>query len=351
MLDEKKSINKILLISHEMSYTGAPNSLLNISTILRTQGKHVEVVTLKEGPFEREFKEQDIAVQYLDSYNAIEDRAKNFDFVIANTIFCAEITYKLQYVVPTVLFIREAKNILELVNGCNINIEWIKNTQKIWCVSEYAKEYIQLYCNREANVIYNCINDYFDNDTNVVKEKVHFLIMGTIEPRKAFDVAIKAFKKLPWYLSKYAVLHIVGKPGAWCKEYVAEVLGNVDGTRIIYHGEIDNNSSKYDFLKEINVVIVASRDESCSLVALEGAMLAKALIVTENVGAKYIVDKNGYVVKTDSIHAMKKAIKKMIRNRKEMEKFGQYSREYYSQTSTYEVYSKNIIRLLEVENE
>ena len=55
-----KKKQKILLVSHEMTYTGAPRSLLNIAKILKKSGTEVDVWTLKKGDFQREFeKEQD----------------------------------------------------------------------------------------------------------------------------------------------------------------------------------------------------------------------------------------------------------------------------------------------------
>lgn len=61
-------------------------------------------------------------------------------------------------------------------------------------------------------------------------------------------------------------------------------------------------------------MVVPSRDESCSLVALEGAMMSKPLILTENIGAKYILDENsGWLVKTGSVDSLKMLLYKRIK--------------------------------------
>ena len=77
--------NKIILISHEMTYTGAPRSLLNICIILKKIGKNITVYTLENGPFQNEFERVGIEVnKYSD--NCLGNISYS-DIVILNTIF------------------------------------------------------------------------------------------------------------------------------------------------------------------------------------------------------------------------------------------------------------------------
>lgn len=88
-------------------------------------------------------------------------------------------------------------------------------------------------------------------------------------------------------------------------------------------------------------MVVPSRDESCSLVALEGAMMSKPLILTENIGAKYILDENsGWLVKTGSVDSLKNAFIQAYKNKNKLDAMGANSRNNYLQTSTYEIYEK-----------
>ena len=94
----------------------------------------------------------------------------------------------------------------------------------------------------------------------------------------------------------------------------------------------------------MDVVIVASRDESCSLVALEGAMLSKPLIVTENVGAKYIVENgsNGIIVKSDDVYSLKNAMMSMIDSRKSLASMGEKSRLLYDKLASMQKHKKDL---------
>lgn len=49
---------RIMLLSHEMTYTGAPNSLLNVASVLKKHGHSVTVFTLTEGVFSKGFEKR-----------------------------------------------------------------------------------------------------------------------------------------------------------------------------------------------------------------------------------------------------------------------------------------------------
>ena len=96
-------------------------------------------------------------------------------------------------------------------------------------------------------------------------------------------------------------------------------------------------------LSEMDVVVVASRDESCSLVVLEAAMLSKPIIVTENVGAKYMVmPDNGMIVKTGDVGSLREAIVKMINNKGRLAEMGKRSRLYYDEKANMDIYRKEM---------
>lgn len=112
-----KKKQKILLVSHEMTYTGAPRSLLNIAKILKKSGTEVDVWTLKKGDFQREFEKEQIPVSIL-SKTIGEDRLRQYQLIILNTFFTAHLAERFQKITRTVLYIREGRNIPVLVRDC-----------------------------------------------------------------------------------------------------------------------------------------------------------------------------------------------------------------------------------------
>lgn len=346
MLRESR-LQKILLVSHEMSYTGAPRSLLNIAVILKSEGYLVEVWTLQTGLFSREFEKEGIRITVLPEEKRQEEEVKKYKFVILNTIFTAYLAPRFQKFARTILYIREAQNIPYLVRKCGINPIDICATKEILCVSEYAAKFILAnYPLKQLNVLHNYVIDSYHGELNLRRRgKVHFLLSGTYEKRKGHDIVVAAFLKMPDELKRHSCLHIVGQKPEWSKEFWSNVELTYDD-RIVEHGEITDRGELMKLYRRMNVFVIASRDESCSLVALEGAMLGKSLIMSENVGAQYLDKRQKMIYPTEDIDALCRKMCEMTSRKKNL-LCGIEMRRAYKRTSTRRRYVNNLRRIIE----
>ncbi len=333
---------KILLISHEMTYTGAPNSLLNMARLLRSEGWSVTVRTLVNGNFSREYLRYGFRVRWIDETLSAKDCreiSSNYDLVICNTVFCAKVACWLQEYVKTILLIREAENLPEILSTHNIDEGYVRNAENVVCVSEYAERFIaKTYSPRRLWVLHNFLimPPFHRPSTNKVRGgKVHLLIAATIEKRKGINVAIDAVKSLPKGISSQLVLDIAGRKPEWSRKFWEKLIPKNDD-RFVYHGEVTHG--KNGLFKRANVILVPSLDESCSLTALEGGMFGKPLIVTENVGAKYLTEGSGFVVKTGSVDELANAIKFFVLHKDILDSAGKICFEQFKDTSTKRVY-------------
>lgn len=341
-------MKKILLLSHELSYTGAPNSLLRIAKVLIKNNFYVEVWSLSDGSFKEEFNKNNIKVYIpnLQSEN-IKNEIYKFDLAIVNTILSHKFIYYIENKINYVWYIREASNIKDFCISCPERVDLLKSVKNIYCVSQYAKQFIEPY-NKDVKVVHNCIEDYYNNVKNKVDKKINFIMVGTIEFRKGFDILLDAFDKLDKNHKDKCLIHIVGRCFPSFKNYWEKILSRIKNDKhIIWHGEITDNNKKINLYQSMNVFVVVSRDESCSLVALEGAMMGKPVIVSENVGAKYIIDKNsGWIIKNEDVLELRNILIDIIENPKKLEYMGDKSRENYLNTSTINIYEKNIMNLV-----
>ena len=340
---------RILLISHEMTYTGAPNSLLNIARLLRSKGWHVAVRTLAVGNFSLQYAKHGFHVRPLNenlSADECKKLASQFDLIVCNTIFCARLACKLQQYVKTILYIREAENLPELLEKFHIDEGCLRNAENVICVSEYAERFIvKKYDPKRLWVLHNFLIMpplHRPAENKVRGDKVRFLIAATIEKRKGIDVAIEAVKLLPKHISDRLVLDIAGRKPDWSKEYWENLIPEND-PRFKYHGEVKGGKNR--LFRRANVIIVPSLDESCSLTALEGAMFGKPLIVSENVGAKYLAEGCGFTVKTGDAEELAQAIKFFVENKKELDTAGKNCYKKFRMTSTAKVYYKKIYEI------
>ena len=196
-------------------------------------------------------------------------------------------------------------------------------------------------------IVHNSVEDEVDMAVDYkpgTGEKIKFVQFGTMEYRKGYDVLVAGYLAMPEEYQAKSELYFAGGFINSGTPYCAYLFNQMQGhENIHYLGVVKGEENKIQTLSSMDVIVVASRDESCSLVALEGAMLSKPLIVTENVGAKYIVDdENGIVTKTGNVESMKQALMYMIDHAADLEKMGSHSRGNYEKMGSMDSYVKDL---------
>lgn len=343
--------NNVLLVSHEMSYTGACHSLLRICKVLK--GKYnLTVWTKKQGLFEQEFAAQGLKVELADKHNAeklLKDSGKTFSLAICNTIVTDDIYNILRLKMPTIWYIREAQNLDYFFQRDSSKKDTLRWATGVYSVSEYAKRYIAKFCKHKVRVLHNAVEDFNDGYKKEYLKggKLHILMLGTFNPRKAFGTAVEAIKMLPKNYQEQVDLTIAGemfKTDEYCYQPVLDDMAKLPHARHV--GLITDLKVKADAYKNADIVIVPSTDESCSLVVLEAMMMGVPVIVSNNVGAKYLVDKsNGWIFKTGDTGALAKILRKILENKADIAAMGKAARQKYLQSATMNVYEKNILKM------
>ena len=344
----------ILFISPEMVYTGAPRSLLRMVNVAKTLGYKPVVWTAISGPFEQEFLKNGIQVQTVPE-NALPklDRkalSSKFGLVVCNTIVTDKYAEFFEGHCPLCWYIREATNIPDFITRNEKRRKYLSQSKSIYCVSNYAKKAIEKFTDEEVRVINNCVEDevYLASDYKAGSgDKVKFLQMGTIEYRKGYDVLFAAYMSMPESYKARSEVYFAGGIINSSGPYVSNIFAKIKNEPgIHYLGLVKGEKLKIETISQMDVVVVASRDESCSLVALEGAMLSKPLVVTENVGAKYMVDEyNGLIVKTGDVDELRSAMMQLIDKQSDLLSMGEHSRKLYEQKANMETYTNALRKL------
>lgn len=351
---EDRSINKkILFVTPELTYTGTPRSLLRMCKVAQELGYEPVVWSSKNGPFVQEYHKNNINVRIvpeteLSKSNIIKE-IKKFNMAICNTIVTDNYAEVFSKHIPTVWYIREATNIPDFLNNNNNRRKNLEKNKLICCVSEYAAKAISKYNKNNIIIIKNCVEDeteFADDYVCGSGETVKFVQFGTMEYRKGYDILIAAYKRLPDKYKKQVELYFAGgfiNSGApYCSYIFREIKKNKN---IHYLGIVKGEKNKISTLSKMDVVVVASRDESCSLVALEGAMLSKPLILTENVGAKYMINGNGIITISDNVESMCNAFIYMVDNKKKLKEMGIKSRFMYEKYANMKNYKDDLKKL------
>lgn len=346
-------MKKILVVLHTLTFTGAPRSAYMMCNILLKHGYKVAVWSYTEGGFSESFLSLGINVKIVPNTEfgseRIRKQIKRFDLVIANTVCTNRTVEAAQDYVPTIWYIREAGIIEELIQNNMNRLEMLKKATNIYTVSEYAKEYIEKNYNSHVKVIHNCIEDNYIKKEIEKDSPIKIVSLGILNRNKGWDTLIDAYKMLEADQKAKVEIHFAGKKSNIEKEYVQRLMEEIaEENGIVYYGELTEYPKVLNLIAQADVVIVPSRDESCSLVVLEGLMMGKPVVVSDHVGAQYLIsEENGWIFEKDNAENLSEIMSEFLRNGKEkLAKMGNRSREIYLQTSTVEQYEKNFIQLI-----
>lgn len=301
---------RVLLVSHELSVTGAPNSLLRQARYFLSAGCAVDVWTMAEGELLARYREAGLSPELVaNDRKAIEakyaQRHVRYDLIVCNTI-C---TYKFVDVLrrrgmPVVWFIRETKLLDESIWWDQDFERVFRSFPNLYTVSEYNAAVIRDY-NPRARVIHNAVADQFVGFPPV-SENVRFGFIGSFIPVKGLDILIKAFRRVR---SEFpgAKLHIAGRVSVGDGERLTAETS--DDSSIVWVGEVQGDA-KRAFFDSIDVICVPSLDEPSGLTVMEGAMYGKAVVTTDRTGANYVVDESsGRIVRAGDVDSLAAALR------------------------------------------
>ena len=113
------------------------------------------------------------------------------------------------------------------------------------------------------------------------KDKLQFLAVSTVEPRKRYDLIVGAFDLL-WKEKIDVSLHIVGKPG-WNNEAVfKQIRENAEyNSRLFWHETFVSDEELGNLYAESVALIFASDTEGFGVPLVEAATYGKPLIVRD----------------------------------------------------------------------
>lgn len=351
--DSKKHI---LVFSHALISTGAQNVLFYMLKILRKKNYAVTVISKSDGVLRERLLQ--IGVTVVVGRNIIHEEKlfsqwiKWSDYVLVNTMWLYYIVDMLSLNhVKVIWWIHEYGSIHYVGKEIVANIIY-RDMVKTYVVSPLLARTIGSDCNQDnLDVLLFGIPEYenisiksdFSLCTKTGKEKkVIFAIIAEMDIIKGQDVFIEAVKNISRECRKRAEFWIIGR-GKLAQQYL-EMVEDVEEIKIL--GEIDNRRMK-EVYNSIDVVVSCSREDSMSVVAIEGMMNEKLVIVSDVMGiADYIVDgQTGFITPCEDVEALTNKIMWVIDNQSEAARIGKASRKVYDNYFSIQEFEKNILKV------
>lgn len=275
---------------------------------------------------------------------------EKYDYVIVNTMPMILSAIEIAKYRTVIMWLHDSDNIYEYMNYWRDEImQGINNEKlKICAVSKIAKNnFCQWIKNYPIDILPCGVPD--DECTNSSNSKLIFSTIGSIHPIKGQDIMLQAIKKLPSYLLEQAEFWIIGKgTDEVFYQNIAESARNIACVKII--GEVEKEELNKLYSK-MDIVVVPSRKETMSLVAIEAMLHGKLCIVSEAAGiSEYLTDgENGLRFTSEDVDNLAKKIRWCIENTECMLQMKANARAIYEQYFSMSIFKKNLLHILSTE--
>uniref|UniRef100_UPI003FF11785 glycosyltransferase family 4 protein n=1 Tax=Lachnospira sp. TaxID=2049031 RepID=UPI003FF11785 len=184
----------------------------------------------------------------------------------------------------------------------------------------YVQRMISTYMNTESEILNfgvkeergtDAIQAYY-NEHNIVR----FLLAGTLSSLKGIDVLAEAIRTLPEVYHERSEYIFVGNMST-AEEGILEDLLTLDNEydNVKIYDSL-NHDDIYRLYDKVSVVVVPSRLEPTSAVAVEGLMKRKICICTDICGVSYYLEngKNAIIIPAGNSEVLAEKIKYVIDN-------------------------------------
>lgn len=340
----------ILVILHSIHRNGAPLFALDMGKVLIDAGHKCTYWVVSDGELESSFLEiGDVLIVNPFEEKELNKKIESYDLAILYTVLVYRFYDLVKDKIPFFWYIHEGKNIEEYMENNRLNEVFLR-AENIVVVSDYVKTVIQERYGKKSVILQNFVEDIYSGMAPKNKEredKVYFYIAGTLCYRKGYDILLDAIDLLDRKTKDKMKIYMCGERDT-NNTRIKDYLGRLEGyNEIIDCGEMERDDA-LNLCMKCHYVVVPSRDESCSLVALEGAMLGKPLILTDSVGAKTLIkNQNGWIVKSGAASELAGAIKEAIEQIDIYEQRSLSIRQEYLRSSTRSIYERNLLMCID----
>jgi glycosyltransferase involved in cell wall biosynthesis len=326
-----KPLNKVLIVTHDLSLSGAPINLMNLAGFLANKGFKVTVVSPETGPLTRQYQEFDIKPEIVEGCLAdtrlLLPYLSTNRLVIANTILSYRpITAAAALGIPNIWWIQESQFGKEVADSNKIAAEALAFARMVvFSCQKSADLYLPHLIRDNYRSIPTGLDSSFDSESELLEienyqhGRFNIIQIGSLEPRKGQDTTLKAIQNLPPDIATSIYCVLIGRrfydpENSRFYNRLKSQSRNLGNISIL--GELDHQMA-LTYLAQADLFILSSRDEVFPVTLIE-AMANKKAIIASKVGCveEIIQDgQNGLLFDPGDDRALSDQILKVIENR------------------------------------
>ncbi len=344
------SKKKALVITSSLGYHGGAMTAVYTAMALEQKG-YAAVVAAPGGDrdFIEEFRDKGITFFICPSLPFARQSdlfwTKPFQMVVVNTYPMILCGLEISRYRKVVIWLHESHSVYQSMDFWRSRVlnEILSPNLRIYAVSDVAKRNFEKNI-RECNTgILPCGIPDTGTEAYKINEKLRFAVIGTIHPIKCQLLFLDAVERLEESRRGESEFLIIGDQGNE-PDYVnlveakAKRLTNVSILGRKTRREVE------EIYGTIDVLVVASEQETMSLTAIEAMMHKKVCIVSDAAGmAGYIRHKeNGLTFRVNDVNSLLEGMEFCIQNRDRLEHMGRRGRETYEAFFTLEKFGDRI---------
>ena len=351
---------KILVITHQLSRTGAPIVLLDMIRVYWRHGYQMEMITMLDGELRGEIENMGIPIKvqehFMDRVDEFLSYAEKFDFVIANTLVTFEAIHLLKYMkVPALWWLHEGRQYFEYFTKVLPDFRNLPPNIHVYSVGHYVQRIMEELYGVRTEILHFGVampaledeGSQAQGEPEMPEGKACFLTAGTYSKVKAQDVLAEAIRRLPEEYLVRAEFFFCGNE----KMYDEAVFTSVrrlctEYANVTMLGQLPRRET-LAWMRRCDCLIAPSRIDPMPTVAAEVMMAGKLCLCTDVCGiAHYIEDGvNGFTVPPEDVDALAEKIKFIIDGHGHLEDVGKAGHDIYESYFSMEVFEKNILGL------
>lgn len=322
----------LILVSHELTATGAPKLALEVAKACLAEGWTVVVVSPEDGPYRDLFVQggATVIVSPLTWGRAspVFDLARHCDVVLCNTIVAA-LLVRHGLPAPLIWYVHETEYVA-MFDRPDIDLAAaFRSARQIWAASPMVARSLATFTDR-AEVIGATVQPVAPR-SRPIGDTVRLLVMGGIEPRKGQLGLAHAAAALTEQQRAGISLTIHGRETD--PAYAAQVRQAAASLPFWHDGGPLPPAAALNVLAEADGVIIPSLDEPLSLVALEAMSAGRVVICTRSCGISDFLDDgiNAFVGPDASPNSLAMTLSRALEMRARWAVIGENARRLYEE--------------------